>query len=144
MFKTILVPTDGTSLSERAISAAVEFAKTNPGSKIIGISVIEKLPFTPHGTEGSDLSDYVRQVQELTNQRVARIAEAAQAAGVSCQTVVKESATPHEGILKAAAQYKCDCIFMASHGRKGFSKFFIGSETQKVLANIDIPVIVYR
>jgi nucleotide-binding universal stress UspA family protein len=144
MFKTILVPTDGTPLSEKAISAAIEFAQKNPESKIIGVSVVEKLPFTPHGTKGSDLTDYVLQIQEMTKQRVAKIAESAQAAGVPCETVIEESANPHEGILRAAAKYNCDCIFMASHGRKGFSKFFIGSETQRVLAGTHIPVLVYR
>jgi len=144
MFKTILVPTDGTPLSDKAIHAAVEFAKSNPGSKIIGVSVMEKLPFTPHGAQGSDLSDYMLQIEEMTRNRVAQIADAAETAGVPCETIVEESSNPHEGILRTAAKYNCDCIFMASHGRKGLSKFFIGSETQKVLASADIPVIVYR
>ena len=144
MFKNILVPTDGTTLSDKAVSAAIDFAHANPGSRIIGLSVVEKLPFTPHGTKSEDLADYNRQIQEMTRDRVDRIASAAEAAGVPCEAVVVESANPHEGILKAAEKHNCDCIFMASHGRKGFSKFFIGSETQKVLAGAKIPVMVYR
>lgn len=144
MFKNILVPTDGTSLSDKAVSAAIDFARANPGSKIIGVSVVEKLPFTPHGAKGEDLADYNRQIKEMTRNRVDKIAFAAQAAGVPCETLVVEAPNPHEGILKAAASHGCDCIFMASHGRKGFSRFFIGSETQKVLAGATIPVMVYR
>lgn len=144
MFKTILVPTDGTSLSDKAVAAAIDFARVNPGSRIIGVSVVEKLPFTPHGMKGDDLTDYVHQLKEMTRERVEKIASAAQAAGVPCETVVVEAANPHEGILKVASKHNCDCIFMASHGRKGFSRFFIGSETQKVLTEANIPVMVYR
>ena len=68
----------------------------------------------------------------------------AKAAGVPCETVVAQSTKPHEEIVRAANQYQCDCIFMASNGRKGLNKLFIGSETQKVLTTADVPVLVYR
>jgi nucleotide-binding universal stress UspA family protein len=144
MFKTILVPTDGTPLSDKASAAAIDFARANPGSRIIGVSVVEKLPFTPHGTSGENLTDYMRQMQEMTEGRVKKVAAAAEAAGVPCETVVVQAASPYEGILKAADEHNCDCIFMASHGRKGLSRLFIGSETQKVLTAAKIPVMVYR
>ena len=76
--------------------------------------------------------------------RVNHIAELAKAAGVPCETVVAQSTKPHEEIVRAANQYQCDCIFMASNGRKGLNKLFIGSETQKVLTTADVPVMVYR
>ena len=134
MYKTILVPTDGTPLSDKAISAAVQYAQKHPECKIIGLSVAEPVP----------LSDYEHHAQEIAREKVTRIAELAQAANVSHETLVRGPAKPHEEIVRVANEYHCDCIFMASHGRKGLDKIFIGSETQKVLAMTDIPVLVYR
>jgi nucleotide-binding universal stress UspA family protein len=145
MFKKILVPTDGSSLSDRAITAAVEFAQQVGGS-IVGVSVVEHYPFSPFPdramTEQSHLfEDHAR---EIASENVQKIAEAAGAASVPCETVVVQSGTPHGEILNVAASKKCDVIFMASHGRKGVSRLFAGSETQKVLADTTIPVLVFR
>ena len=65
-------------------------------------------------------------------------------AGIRCNTMVLESEAPYEGIIEAAKRNTCDLIFMASHGRRGFSELLLGSETQKVLTHSKIPVLVYR
>lgn len=145
MYNTILVPTDGTPLSDKAISAAVQFARARPDCKIIGLSVSEPLPlFQIEFLGKSNESGYANQAKKASEAKVARVAEFAKEGGIACETLVTESAKPHEEIIRVAAQYNCDCIFMASHGRKGLNKFFIGSETQKVLAMAEIPVLVYR
>lgn len=145
MYKTILVPTDGTPLSEKAISAAVQYAAIHPGSRIIGMTVIEPLPLTQLETFTSSLkSDYLNQERSIAEARVKRIADLAGEAGVPCETVMAQSSKPHEEIVRTAAAWHCDCIFMASNGRKGLNRLFIGSETQKVLATATIPVMVYR
>jgi nucleotide-binding universal stress UspA family protein len=143
MFKTILVPTDGTPLSNIAINKAIEFAKLNPGSRIIGITVAEMMPFA--AVEGIGLVDpdqYNKSMKDMAQKYVNAVASAATAAGISCQTIVAQSDNPAEEILKAAKM--CDCIFMASHGRKGMARVLLGSNTQKVLSEAKIPVIVYR
>lgn len=71
-------------------------------------------------------------------------ARAAKSAGVSCNTATAYSALPHEEIINAANENKCDLIFMASHGRHGLSRLLAGSVTQKVLADSTIPVLVLR
>lgn len=145
MYRKILVPTDGSVLSEKAISAAIEFAKNHPGCEIIGFSVAEPLSFNQiESLTKSGESDYMAREQLSAKSRVNRIAELAKAAGIPCETVVAQSTKPHEEIVRAANQYQCDCIFMASNGRKGLNKLFIGSETQKVLTTSDVPVLVYR
>ena len=53
-------------------------------------------------------------------------------------------ATSWDQIVKAAKKYKCDLIAMASHGRSGFTKLLLGSETTKVLSATSIPVLVLR
>ena len=145
MFKTILVPTDGSALSDKAIDAAITFAK-GAGSKIIGISVSEPREHgnLSDGMSVSDSTDAADRRHAVAQGYVDRISSAAQAAGVACETLVAHSINPYEEIIKAATEYQCDVIFMASHGRKGLSALFVGSETQKVLSHSTIPVLVFR
>jgi nucleotide-binding universal stress UspA family protein len=145
MFKTILVPTDGSLLSAKAIATAVDAAKLC-GGKIVGLSVAEPFPFPTlySSTSGVEAATYEETMREHAQAHVNKLAEAAAAAGVSCEVVVTQSFSPSEEILKAAKRYACDAIFMASHGRKGLNKLFLGSETQKVLAHTTLPVLVIR
>jgi nucleotide-binding universal stress UspA family protein len=145
MFKTILVPTDGSDLSEKAVQGAIELAGL-AGGRIIAISVAEPYPFTPsvEGAFAPDLNLYEKQMQKFAEMHVQKVADTAAKAGVPCETHVVQSFNPYEEIVKAATQYRCDVILMASHGRKGLNKLFIGSETQKVLAHSTVPVMVFR
>ena len=145
MFKTILVPTDGSHLSDKAIDAAIEFAKIN-GSKIIGLSVAEPYPFSPlaESTVAAESATYEQKMQELAQLHVQKIADLALTSNVPFETATALSFSPYEEIIKAAKKFNCDVVFMASHGRKGLNKLFLGSETQKVLAHSTIPVLVFR
>lgn len=145
MFKTILVPTDGSPLSDKAIEAATRFAKTS-GGKLVGLSVAEP-HVSPQLTEGSTVIDaeyYSRKMKEIAEANVNKVEAAAKAEGVACDKVVRTSINPYEEIIKVAGEFGCDVIFMASHGRKGLSALFVGSETQKVLTHSTIPVLVFR
>jgi nucleotide-binding universal stress UspA family protein len=146
MFKTILVPTDGSLLSDKAIAAATEFAKFC-GGKIVGLSVAEPYPFLPLAEMPVAVPEagvYEESMQTLAQRHVQKVADAAQIAGVPCEVLVSRSFSPYEEIIATAKKFGCDVIFMASHGRKGLSKLFVGSETQKVLAHSTIPVLVFR
>lgn len=146
MYKTILVPTDGTALSEKAVAAAVEYAKTSPGSKIIGLSVVE--PIHAANSDGSyfmDMTAYVESMKSVAQEYVDKISSAAKAAGVPCETsVVAASDKPSDEIIKAAKQSNADCIYMASHGATGLKAMILGSNTQKVVSQSSIPVMVFR
>lgn len=146
MFKSILVPTDGSPLAEKVFDAAIDAARKNNG-KIIGISVAR--PYThPRPTEGSPIPDYSKEYERdmvrLAQQYVQRLADAAQQQGVPCETLTPSSIDPSSEILAAAQRFSCDVIFIASHGRRGISKIFLGSEAQRVLADSPIPVMVFR
>ncbi len=145
MFKTILVPTDGSERSDKAIATAVDYAK-NCGASLIGITVAEPYPFSPlaESSMAIDPALYEENVKALANQHIKKIAAAAAAAGVPCQTEIVMSFNPDEEIIKAALLHGCDAIFMASHGRSGLSRIFLGSKTQKVLTHSTIPVLVLR
>lgn len=145
MFKTILVPTDGSELADKAINAAVEFAKANNG-KVIGLAVAEPYPYSPL-SEGGFLPDpakYDAGMQEMAQASVKRVAIAADRAGVPCQTLTTLSFDPSEEIIATAEKHGCDIVFMASHGRRGMNKLLLGSVTQKVLAHSKLPVLVFR
>ncbi|HEY4073044.1 MAG TPA: universal stress protein [Herbaspirillum sp.] len=145
MFKVILLPTDGSELSRKAIDTAIEYAQVC-GAKIHGISVAEPYPFTPlaESAMAIDPTIYEENVRNLAQQHVNRIADAAKIAGIECDVSVVLSFSPDEEIINAAKKYHCDAIFMASHGRSGLSRLFLGSKTQKVLAHSTIPVLVLR
>lgn len=147
MFKKILVPTDGSPLSEKAINAAVEFARET-GGELVALSVAEPYVYSGIG-EGSgivppNLKAYDEQAQELAQQHVKKVADVARAADIPCKTTIALSFRPYEEIIRVADECNCDVIFMASHGRKGLNKLFVGSETQKVLAHSALPVLVFR
>lgn len=145
MFKKILVPTDGSPLSDKAISAAVQFARQMDG-KIFGLSVAEPYPFSPLSESAFSPNGaiYEEKTRQIAQHHVQKIADAATAAQVPCETSIALSFSPYEEIVTAAGKFGCDVIFMASHGRKGLNKLFVGSETQKVLAHSTIPVMVFR
>jgi nucleotide-binding universal stress UspA family protein len=145
MFKTILVPTDGSQLSDKAITAAMEFAKFG-GAKIIGLSVAEPYPFSPmvESTIAVDSVAYEENMLKLAQLHIQKIADAAKKAGVQCETLTTQAFNPDEEIIAIAEKYKCDVIFMASHGRSSLSRLFLGSKTQRVLAHSTIPVLVLR
>ena len=145
MFKTILLPTDGSDLSRKAIDTAIEYAQMC-GAKIFGISVAEPYPFTPlaESAMAIDPTVYEENVRHLAQQHVNKISAAAELAGVQCEVSVALSFAPDEEIISAAKRFNCDVIFMASHGRSGLSRLFLGSKTQRVLAHSAIPVLVLR
>jgi nucleotide-binding universal stress UspA family protein len=145
MFKKILVPTDGSPLSDKAVDAAIKFAKKIKAD-IVAISVAEPLSFVvlTDGAVTIDLEAYEKKACEQAQQHVQRVENAARTANVRCETVTALSFNPYEEIINAANAHHCDIIFMASHGRKGLNRLLVGSETQKVLTHSTIPVLVFR
>ena len=145
MFKRILLPTDGSPLSEAAMRKGIQFAKSL-NAKVIGFCVVPALPCVGYEAEiGADFKTQAEAaVQAEVNKSLLAIEKAAEVAGVECETAKAKSAQPYEAIIEAAAKKECDLIIMASHGRRGVGALLLGSETQKVLTHSKIPVLVYR
>ena len=147
MFKNILVPSDGSSLSQKAVKAAIALAKVT-GAKLTALHVYPKFSGSPYGTFGpaEDVLEeaHDRQAREQGDKLFASIGKQAEAAGVSFASVMVESNDVWKQIISIAKKKKCDLICMASHGRRGLSGVVLGSETQKVLTHTDIPVLVLR
>lgn len=145
MFRKILVPTDGSALSQRAVAAVIEFARAT-GAQLIGLSVAEQVtyPILPEAGTAEFIVSLEESTRAYGQRQVEQIAQAAAAAGVVCETMVVQGITAHEEILNAARDRGCDLIWMASHGRRGLDRLLLGSQTQKVLSYSGIPVLVYR
>lgn len=147
MYKHVLVPTDGSNLSARAIREAVAFAKSN-GARIMGFYAAPNYSVQVYGDfVPSDFvtpQEFAKQTKRTAEQYLGVIQKAADAAGVRCKTMHVASDTPWKAIVKAAQDNKCDLIFMASHGRRGLAGLLLGSETTKVLTHSRIPVLVHR
>lgn len=149
MYHNILIPTDGSELSEKAVRQGVELAKAF-GAKITFVTVWEQ--FHTMASEPQMVVDmpeeYKKYVHDyLTADAHTRLSAAksvADQASVSCETVDVEHDQVYQGILDAAAACGCDLIVMASHGRSGLTGIVLGSETLKVLTHSKLPVLVYR
>jgi nucleotide-binding universal stress UspA family protein len=147
MFKHILVTTDGTPLSQEAVTRAISFAR-EAGARITFFCAEQAFPPMFLGMGAIFAADAPGKFHELANRTAHDIVGAAELlgreAGVECTTLVLTSDAPYEAIIEAADRNGCDLIFMASHGRRGVSGIMLGSETNKVLTHSTIPVLVHR
>ena len=144
MFKRVLVPTDGSDLSSKAIAAAIDLAKTLKAG-LVGMTTLEPYSYSNLSEYRPEtLEDYESRMEKVGAERLAKLADAAAQAGVPVETVSVKSFSPYEAIIDTAKDKGCDLIVMASHGRRGLNAVLLGSETQKVLTHSRIPVMVYR
>jgi nucleotide-binding universal stress UspA family protein len=124
MFKHILLPTDGSELSEKAIREGIHLAK-ELGAKFTGVCIIpEQHPFF-YETEipAEALKQIAKQSKEASETYLSVIQKKAEEAGVECEVVCKVTDYIYEAIIRVAEQKGCDLIMMASHGRRGFQAF---------------------
>lgn len=147
MFKHILVPTDGSDLSQSTVKRAVSFAK-EAGARITFFYAQPDFPMPIYG-EGALIDPTTpEQFAKSAADEAKRILDHAKSksdeAGVSADTDTVVNEVPYEAIIDAAERHNCDLLFMASHGRRGIAGLLLGSETQKVLTHSKIPVLVYR
>lgn len=147
MFKKILIPTDGSTLSVQAANAGVYFARST-GAEIFAVHVTQ--PFTMVGLDGMAAAyaisdeDYEKVTAEQAAKYLQQIQDRAETAGVKVQQRAIINFSVPDGIIEAATENGCDLIFIGSHGRSGLSRLLLGSVTAKVLSLATIPVLVYR
>lgn len=147
MFKHILLPTDGSRLSDRAVRIGIRFA----GKIRARVTALHVMPaFNAFANEGfAPLSPVLkRRLDDEARAGAARILDAvarhARSRRVRCATLAVASDLPYQEIIATARKKKCDLIMMASHGRRGLSSLLLGSETAKVLLHSKVPVLVVR
>jgi nucleotide-binding universal stress UspA family protein len=149
MYKHILVPTDGSALSDKAVAAAIKLAQLL-GARITAFHAMEPYPLQgAYAAEASGVAElqpeiFAERSEEYAKRVLDAVASAAAAAKVQCATEYATSRSASQAIVEKARKENCDLIVMASHGRRGLEGFLLGSETQKVLTHSSIPVLVYR
>ena len=147
MYSNILVPTDGSKLSQKAVQQAIRLAKLT-GAKVLALHVYPAFTGSPYGTFGPSedviAEAHTRQHRAEADTLFAAIKKMAAAVDVKVDTIAMESNDVYREIIAVAKKKKCDLICMASHGRKGVSALVLGSETTKVLTHSKIPVLVVR
>ncbi len=153
MYTHILVPTDGSELSGKAVAEAVKLAKL-AGAKLTAFYAMPQFMPVYYGeaaivSPGAMESAYSQSAFEEQTRKEAEAALSlvlgrATEAGVNASVAMERSDGPAAAILKKVVDLGCDAIVMASHGRKGLSGLLLGSETVKVLTHCKIPVLVVR
>ncbi len=144
MYQRILVPTDGSEITDKAVKAAINLAKLCQAS-LVTLSVKEPFPYSAISEmQPVPPQEFYDAQERIAAERVQAVLAAAQAAGVSAEGVTVEALHAWEAILEHAKRTRCDLVVMASHGRRGMSALLIGSETQKVLTHSTLPVLVVR
>ena len=147
MYQRILVATDGSTLSKKAVSSAIELAGL-VGAELVALKVVPRYPHSYF--DGSlpvspqEMARIEKQWSEHGQSVVDAVKATAVKKGVTTRAVTARSDLVAEAVISAAKKYECDLIVMASHGRRGIKRVLLGSETQHVLTHSHIPVLVLR
>ena len=147
MYKRILVATDGSTLSKKAVASAIALAQLSE-AELVALKVVPRYPQSYF--EGgltlplSEINKIEKQWAAQGQAVVDAVAKTAKAKGLTAKAVVVKSDLISDAIIATAKKNKCDLIVMASHGRKGIKRLLLGSETQQVLTHSHTPVLVLR
>ncbi len=144
MFKRILIPTDGSDITAKAVNAAIGMARIH-SAELYVLSVKEPFPYSAVSEmQPTPPQEFFDAQERIAGARVKEVEALAQAAGVTCHLQTEEALHAWEAIIEHANEHQCDLVVMASHGRRGVSALLLGSETQKVLTHCKIPVLIVR
>lgn len=147
MYKRILIATDGSELSNKAIEHGLTIADLT-GAEVVALKVVPRYPQTYFEGGVALSAEEVAKVEKQWNDEALEAVNAVKLAGqpknVKVKAVTVKSDLIAEALISAAKRHKCDLIVMASHGRRGLKRLLLGSETQQVLTHSHIPVLVLR
>ena len=147
MYQRILVATDGSDLSRKAVDHAISLAATC-GAELIAIKVVPHYPRSYFEGSVPLSADEVSRIEKHWAEDGEGVVEAVKCAGaakgVKVTALVVKSDLVSDALIEAAKKHGADLIVMASHGRKGVKRLLLGSETQQVLTHSETPVLVLR
>jgi len=147
VYKHILIPTDGSEVAEKAVTAGIDFAR-EAGARV---TLFTAVPEYEPPSEGAimarrvvSIADHARESERMASGILSNAIRQARAARLEFDTDCAQSNQPWQAIIDAAQRHGCDAIFMASHGRKGLAAVWHGSQTRQVLTHSTVPTLVYR
>ncbi|MEO6017715.1 MAG: universal stress protein [Polaromonas sp.] len=147
MYQKILIATDGSSLSRKAVDNGLALAELT-GAQIVALKVVARYPVSYFeggmGVSATEVGRVEKQWAESAQTVVEAMKARAEAQGIKAKAVTVSSDLIAEAIIATAKKHKCDLIVMASHGRRGVKRLLLGSETHHVLTHSHIPVLILR
>lgn len=141
MYETILIPTDGSDGVQRAIDHGMDVADRYDAT-VHALSVIDVAQLLEVGYTGdrADFEATVEPLEDEAKRAVEAVRERADGRGVDVVTVVRQG-EPYETILEYVEEADIDLIVMGTHGRRGLSRYVLGSVTERVMRTVDVPVL---
>jgi nucleotide-binding universal stress UspA family protein len=147
MYQRILVATDGSTLSKKAVNTAIALAALS-GAELVALKVVPRYPQSYFEGGIALQADEVKRVEQQWADEgqtvVDAVKKSALAKGVATKAITIKSDVVSDAVLAAVKKHQCDLIVMASHGRKGIKRLLLGSETQHVLTHATVPVLVLK
>ncbi|MDO8769519.1 MAG: universal stress protein [Burkholderiaceae bacterium] len=147
MYQRILVATDGSTLSKKAVSSAIAMAALMQ-AELVALKVVPRYPQSYFeggiAVPASEITRVEKQWIDHGQAIVDAVQKTSESKGVKTKAVTVKSDLISDAIIATAKKHKCDLIVMASHGRRGIKRVLLGSETQQVLTHSHIPVLVLR
>ena len=147
MYTRILVATDGSELSNKAVTSAIDLAAAC-NAELIAFQAVPPYPISYFeggiAIDGAEVDRIEGLWTESAMVNVRAIAKTATEKGIKAQAITKRSDVVSNAVIAAAKEHHCDLIVMASHGRRGISRLLLGSETQQVLTHASTAVLVVR
>lgn len=147
MYDKILVATDGSNLSKKAVGSAISLAALT-GASLVALKVVPRYPQSYFegglALQAAEVGRIEKQWADEGQTVVDEVKKLAELQGVKTRALTVKSDIVSEAVIAAAKKHKCDLIVMASHGRKGVKRLLLGSETNQVLTHSHIPVLVLR
>ena len=147
MYQRILVATDGSELSAKAVTHAIGLAALC-GAELVALKVVPRYPqgYFEGGIvmQPEDVKRVESVWQDEAQASVEAVKKQAEAKGVKAKAATIKSDLIADAIIAAVGKHGCDLIVMASHGRKGIKRLLLGSETQHVLTGATVPVLVLK
>jgi nucleotide-binding universal stress UspA family protein len=150
MYANILLSTDASDVARKGVKHGIALAKAL-NAKVTVITVTEPLPVdygSGHASGWIPSQEEVERFDAACKERAGKVLDEVRALaeqiGVSAELSHIPNAHPATAIVETAKSKGCDLVVMASHGRRGISKLFLGSQTSEVLADGSVPVLVVR
>jgi nucleotide-binding universal stress UspA family protein len=147
MYDKILVATDGSGLSKKAVTSAISLAALT-GATLVALKVVPRYPQSYFegglALQATEVGRIEKQWADEGQAVVDEVKKLAELQGVKARAVTVKSDVVSDAVIATAKKMKCDLIVMASHGRKGVRRLLLGSETNQVLTHSHIPVLVLR
>lgn len=147
MYTRILVATDGSDLSQKAVASAIDLAAACK-AELVAFQAVPPYPISYFeggiAIDGAEIERVESAWTESALAHVRAIAKTAAGRGVKALALTKRTDVVSNAVIAMAKDHHCDLIVMASHGRRGLSRLLLGSETQQVLTHATTAVLVVR